>query len=346
MPYVTSPEFAGAVIPGQRDGPISHNPYRKPRYEGPSKIAGYTKQNNITVLPFVRVRLYHRATGLLLRILSSDAAGYFEFTGLSASPFEEYYAVALYPVGVDSYNALIFDKLTPEGRQIRVSGMLLTEFGVPLNTMNIAGNGLANVSLFGGTFVGDAPPNFAKLNSADKDPDITLSNDDLTATQPAQRGFVRATKSKTSSDSKWKFEVYIDKIAHPTEECAIGVATSATANTLWLGIDSTSWGLWNAGLKWTGGASSSSGISYTTGDVVMVAGDPATGKLWFGKNGTWSGDPAAGTGEAFTTSGTIFAAVEPNDSGAGVADAAMTVRFRATHQTYAMPSGFIAYEPL
>lgn len=42
-----------------------------------------------------------------------------------------------------------------------------------------------------------------------------------------------------------------------------------------------------------------------TGDIVMMAIDAATGKHWFGKNGTWfsSGDPAAGTGQAFTDTG-------------------------------------------
>jgi len=36
------------------------------------------------------------------------------------------------------------------------------------------------------------------------------------------------------------------------------------------------------------------------GDVVNVAIDCATGKVWFGKNGTFNGSPAAGTGQAYT----------------------------------------------
>lgn len=50
------------------------------------------------------------------------------------------------------------------------------------------------------------------------------------------------------------------------------------------------------------GSFASYGNSYTTGDVIGVAVDMDNGKLWFAKNGTWqaSGDPASGTGAAFT----------------------------------------------
>ena len=47
-------------------------------------------------------------------------------------------------------------------------------------------------------------------------------------------------------------------------------------------------------------SSYSYGNSYTTGDVIGVALDMNSGKVWFSKNGTWqaSGDPAAGTNAA------------------------------------------------
>ena len=43
-----------------------------------------------------------------------------------------------------------------------------------------------------------------------------------------------------------------------------------------------------------------------TGDIVMVAFDVATKKIWFGKNGTWSssGNPATGSNPSYTYSGT------------------------------------------
>lgn len=51
------------------------------------------------------------------------------------------------------------------------------------------------------------------------------------------------------------------------------------------------------------------GSTFTTGDVIGVAFDADTGKVWFAKNGTWqaSGDPAAGTNPATTlTTGMPF----------------------------------------
>ena len=40
------------------------------------------------------------------------------------------------------------------------------------------------------------------------------------------------------------------------------------------------------------------GAMYTAGTRIMVAWDTTTRMIWFGKNGTWIGDPAAGTGGA------------------------------------------------
>ena len=54
------------------------------------------------------------------------------------------------------------------------------------------------------------------------------------------------------------------------------------------------------------GSESSSGTSYTSGDVIGVAFDADTGKVWFAKNNTYisSGDPATGANPAFTWSTT------------------------------------------
>jgi hypothetical protein len=56
------------------------------------------------------------------------------------------------------------------------------------------------------------------------------------------------------------------------------------------------------------GSDSSTDVDFFTsaGDIVMVAFDVATKKIWFGKNGTWSGsgDPANGTNPSYTYSGT------------------------------------------
>jgi len=57
-------------------------------------------------------------------------------------------------------------------------------------------------------------------------------------------------------------------------------------------------------------SSAQSGFSVDTGDILQIAYDGDSGKLWFGINDTWfaSGDPAAGTNAAMTvdTSPTII----------------------------------------
>ncbi len=92
----------------------------------------------------------------------------------------------------------------------------------------------------------------------------------------------------------------------------------------------------NNGTKNNGQTSTSYGNTYTAGDVVMVAFDSASGKIWFGKNGTWqaSGDPVAGTNEAFSgISGNYFPGVLINT-------ATVNFNFGQRPFSYTPPSGF------
>jgi hypothetical protein len=52
-------------------------------------------------------------------------------------------------------------------------------------------------------------------------------------------------------------------------------------------------------------SSTSGGVSFSGGDVIQIAFDADTRKVWFGVNNTWNGggNPAAGTGEIGTVSG-------------------------------------------
>lgn len=66
------------------------------------------------------------------------------------------------------------------------------------------------------------------------------------------------------------------------------------------------------GNVYNNGSGTSYGSTYASGDVIGIAFDADTGKLWFAKNGTWqaSGDPAAGTNAAFSsiTTGKFYVA--------------------------------------
>ena len=60
-------------------------------------------------------------------------------------------------------------------------------------------------------------------------------------------------------------------------------------------------------------------IRISTSDVAMMAFDPATGKLWLGKNGTWdkSGDPANGNNPIYTWSSGQYTVGDPIWGGFG-----------------------------
>jgi hypothetical protein len=108
-----------------------------------------------------------------------------------------------------------------------------------------------------------------------------------------------------------------------------------------LGDTSASVAYRSNGARLTGGTTTNSwGSTYTTGDVIGVAFDADTGKVWFAKNGTWqaSGDPAAGTNQAATLpTGVPFYFSAGGESG-------ISISLNCGQQgfTYTPPTGFLA----
>jgi len=74
------------------------------------------------------------------------------------------------------------------------------------------------------------------------------------------------------------------------------------ASTTYIGQSATSYGYSASGNKYNNASSTAYGSAWGNNDIVQIAYDVDAGKVWFGKNGTWqaSGDPAAGTNEAFS----------------------------------------------
>ena len=86
--------------------------------------------------------------------------------------------------------------------------------------------------------------------------------------------------------------------------------------------------------------------TFTNGDVISVAFDANTGKVWFAKNGTWvngssgsAGDPAAGTNEVGSVSTAIQGYVA---GGGGYSSATFSINFGQRPFAYTPPSGFVA----
>jgi hypothetical protein len=147
------------------------------------------------------------------------------------------------------------------------------------------------------------------------------------------------------SSGKWYAEFVINTESAASRIVA-GLLAVTDSNDGTLGDTSKGYSIFESGSdvrKYNNGTSSvlQSSASLDPTDVQMIAFNADTGKLWFGKNGTWfaSGDPVAGTNEAFSglTSGPYaFAASAYNSSDTG------TFNFGQRAFAYTPPTGYKA----
>lgn len=162
-------------------------------------------------------------------------------------------------------------------------------------------------------------------NPSDKTAGITLSNGDLTAEESSgSYQAVRATTSQTTG--KFYFEITV-LYTLSGQELVFGVSTLVDAiSANWYGNN------YNAVARQTPVAGTVYGVAY----------DCATGKMWYSSNGTWVGDPAAGTGETETNSGGLGSAVAPYFASDNTTSSphGVTANFGATAFAYTPPAGF------
>ena len=95
--------------------------------------------------------------------------------------------------------------------------------------------------------------------------------------------------------------------------------------------------LFNNGIR-----SAAFGTSAAAGTVLMVACDPATGKLWFGSAGTWfaSGNPATGASPAYTGVAGLLGAMWATWGSGTTGGNNCTANFGASAYAYTPPAGF------
>ena len=182
-------------------------------------------------------------------------------------------------------------------------------------------------------------------NPADKHANIALSLGDLRATTDDASGSgywgVRATGGKASG--KWYFEL---TCVLPWAFIRLGVATLAE-NLTFPGDTVEGWGYGaSTGKKYHNG-NAAYGDTWGDADVIGVAVDMDTGKVWFAKNNVWqaSGDPAAGTNPAYTgLSGTLYPMAGPFGSNGD--NIHIDAVFALPDFQYTPPTGFSAWDPL
>jgi len=169
----------------------------------------------------------------------------------------------------------------------------------------------------------------------------SLSNGSLQFTNAAVNSYYDTGGTFGMSSGKWYFELNATTL-DSNRWAVVGIANAAYDYA-----DNTSNGVLNAWTHYSNGGyylNSTIGTgsgTYATGDVVMVAFDADSGKLWFGKNGTWnSGSPAAGTTPVATvSSGTYFPVVRVYTH---TTVPVVNLNFGQRQWAYAAPAGFKA----
>ena len=155
--------------------------------------------------------------------------------------------------------------------------------------------------------------NFCTLNPLDRtDSNTSVTNGNLTAQgylyggsnyrsvkgtmYQTEKFYFEATISNTGSSSDWYGQI---GIANSSFTCPLGTRVGGNVNSWAFIIRGGSSDV--AKLHNNSATQLAAGLP-SAGDVIMVACDPANGKVWFGRNGTWyaSGDPASGTNAAYT----------------------------------------------
>ena len=209
-------------------------------------------------------------------------------------------------------------------------------------------------------YVDSPTKNYATWNPLVENNSVTFSEGNTFGTKSSAHASIVSTIAVNNGKFYMEFKV---EVVNPR---TIGLARSDFIDwDDYLGSDEMSWGTyWEA----TGNAHHShagsdigttSSMATSTGDILQLAFDGATGKCWIGKNNTWldSGDPAAGSNPIFTLSATdltydIFFAVNVYDGalsanfgngqfkGTAISSAGTTTTGDDSIWEYDCPSGF------
>jgi hypothetical protein len=197
---------------------------------------------------------------------------------------------------------------------------------------------------------GEVRGNYATLNPLDQGGASTTTNGNLQFNSTTSNVFAGMRGTLGFTSGKWYFEAIPTTfgVGAPDKIVRIGVTNTnynidassgdvspTGGSAVWDSRDNGA----SAFLYLNGTSSDPYGYSFTVDDVVMVAFDADTRKIWFGKNGVWNtGDPAAGTSEAATlTSGFTYT---PFADGSNTTVTQFNFGQRAF--AYTAPSGFKA----
>lgn len=186
---------------------------------------------------------------------------------------------------------------------------------------------------------------YARWNPADRSASVTLSTANTGATKSVAGNAWASVRADTSRNSGKKyFEIVVSRGLNL--DMTLGIATSTllldgSTGYAGEGAAGASYGIYiRDGQKATAGVFSAYGSVIPNNAVVGVAVDFTAGKVWFSVNNTWvaGGNPAAGTGEAFSGISGSYFPIASFYNGSSVYLA--TIRTIATAFTGTVPTGF------
>jgi hypothetical protein len=159
--------------------------------------------------------------------------------------------------------------------------------------------------------VADSPTNnFATWNAVNKTSNLTLADGNLKASFTGLANAATHSTMATPQSGQWYFEFTITTVNTATsQDAGIGFIdvnnplTNTASQTFSKGIFYRNRGDADSRMVVDGTSIfSGSGYSWATGDVIQIAYDADTGKVWVGKNNAWfdssggtTGSPSAGT---------------------------------------------------
>jgi len=165
--------------------------------------------------------------------------------------------------------------------------------------------------------------------------EITLSNDNLTADSTTFSSYRTCLSTISKTSGKWYWEAKADRIGN---ELLTGICTASQSLTSYPGQSGTDGYSWFNGGRYYRDGTYTSGTSFVANDILMFALDLDSGKLWFGKNGTWNqGDPANDLLPVFSG---IASANGWHACPGGLTSSQITMNFGQQPFLYSVPLGF------
>ena len=171
---------------------------------------------------------------------------------------------------------------------------------------------------------------------------LTLSNSNLTATQPSSPNWLSVRSTTSHNSGKVYAEMLIGGTSGADNSGGAGVADITTLMSQYIGSSGVSLMYFDGGWVQSGITLLSNPTNAVVpGSVVSLAIDFGAGYIWLGLNGVFTGNPAAGTGPnySFTPGTTLFLAA----SGA-TAGASTTLRSAGTQFSGTVPAGFTPWD--